>query len=289
MATYNRSNVLPYSIGSVLGQTCANFELLVIGDGCTDDSRSVVEAVGDARLRWIGLQQNSGHQSVPNNVGLAEARGEYIAYLGHDDLWLPHHLQLCSDALQQGSDLVYGLSLIVSEDNRGNFLGPAILPYQAGEWIPPSAVVHRKSVIDSVGNWKHYSEVESNRGPESELWQRIQIAGFRMTLLPRLSVIKIPAALRKDVYKTRSTGEQAYWQARIENDPGLEASELATCYINLRSLDPGQIGTTRYKTVLRYFLHETLLRIRRRLRGLLRKRLPIIEQNRRYKGLTPRP
>ncbi|HEX8171309.1 MAG TPA: glycosyltransferase family 2 protein [Thermoanaerobaculia bacterium] len=53
MATYNYSNVLPYSIGSVLGQTFADFELLVIGDGCTDDSESVVRGIADPRVRWI--------------------------------------------------------------------------------------------------------------------------------------------------------------------------------------------------------------------------------------------
>src|SRR5690349_20582249 len=92
MATYNWSSVLPYSIGSVQHQTLPDFELLVVGDGCTDDSAEVVGAIGDPRVRWIGLENNSGHQSVPNNEGLRQARGEIIAYLGHDDLWLPDHL-----------------------------------------------------------------------------------------------------------------------------------------------------------------------------------------------------
>jgi len=55
IATYNRSNVLPYSIGSVLRQSFHDFELLVVGDGCTDDSESVVAAMGDPRVRWISL------------------------------------------------------------------------------------------------------------------------------------------------------------------------------------------------------------------------------------------
>ena len=92
MATYNWSAVLPYSIGSVLRQTFTDFELLVIGDGCTDDSEQVVTSIGDPRVHWINLPRNTRHQSGPNNEGLARARGEFIAYLGHDDLWLPHHL-----------------------------------------------------------------------------------------------------------------------------------------------------------------------------------------------------
>ncbi len=250
MATYNRSNVLPYSIGSVLAQSRSDFELLVIGDGCTDDSQEVVEAMGDRRVRWVGLSNNSGHQSVPHNAGLAEARGQYIAYLGHDDLWLPDHLAICVDAIEKRCDLAYGLSLIVSENPRGNYLAPIPLPYESGRWISPSSVVHRKSVTDAVGTWKHYRDTRSV--PEAELWQRMFRSGYRMSLLPRLSVVKIPAAARKDVYQHRSTEEQALWQMRIQTEPGFEASEIAMCYVNLRSLSPGQIGSAPYKRVMRH-------------------------------------
>ena len=87
LPTYNWSSVLRHAIASVLRQTFADFELLVIGDGCTDDSAQVVAEAADPRVRWIALPENSGHQSGPNNIGLSEARGEIIAYHGHDDLW----------------------------------------------------------------------------------------------------------------------------------------------------------------------------------------------------------
>ena len=83
IATYNMSSVLPYSVGSALGQSFADFELIVVGDGCTDDSAEVVRAIGDERLRWINLPANSGHQSTPNNKGIEAARGELIAYDEH--------------------------------------------------------------------------------------------------------------------------------------------------------------------------------------------------------------
>src|SRR5437762_4733085 len=94
IATYNRSNVLRYAIQSVLWQIFQDFEILVIGDGCTDDSAQVVASFAEPRIRWHNLPQNSGSQSMPNNTGLEMARGTYIAYLGHDDLWYPTHLEL---------------------------------------------------------------------------------------------------------------------------------------------------------------------------------------------------
>ena len=94
VATYNWSSVLRYALLSAQAQTFRNFELLGIGDGCTDDSETVVTSFGDSRFRWENLPINHGHQSAPNNRGLALARGEWIAYLGHDDLWMPNHLEL---------------------------------------------------------------------------------------------------------------------------------------------------------------------------------------------------
>ena len=81
--TYNWAPVLPYSIGSVLDQTLTDFELLVVGDGCTDESEGVVRDIArqDSRVRWINLPENTRSQSKPNNEGNRQARGEFVAYL----------------------------------------------------------------------------------------------------------------------------------------------------------------------------------------------------------------
>ena len=81
IATYNWATVLPYSIGSVLDQTFTDFEVFVVGDGCTDESGDVVTAVDDPRVHWRNLPSNVGHQSGPNNAGIREANGDVIAYL----------------------------------------------------------------------------------------------------------------------------------------------------------------------------------------------------------------
>src|SRR5262245_44785120 len=93
LSTYNWSAVLPFSIQSVLNQTFTDFELLVVGDGCTDDSEAVVTRYADSRVRWINLSRNMGGQFGPNNEGLRQARGEFVAYLGHDDIWSRYHLE----------------------------------------------------------------------------------------------------------------------------------------------------------------------------------------------------
>ncbi len=90
--TYNWSSVLRFAVGSVLWQSERNLELLVMGDACTDDSEEVVRSFGDSRVHWHNLPRNFGSQSGPNNAGLELARGRFVAYLGHDDIWRPDHL-----------------------------------------------------------------------------------------------------------------------------------------------------------------------------------------------------
>jgi glycosyltransferase involved in cell wall biosynthesis len=254
--TYNWSSVLPYAIGSVLRQTFRDFELLVVGDGCTDDSADVVASIGDPRVHWINLPHNTRHQSGPNNAGLAEARGEIVAYLGHDDLWLPHHLESHLRAFDaNGADLAYSLCLLVAAD--GSFF-PAIPRPRDGSFSPPSGMTHRRSVTDALGGWRSYESV--NVAPEVELWRRARAAGRRFAFVQRLTAIKFPALWRPDVYRTRSCHEQKQWSARIGQEPDLEAKLLAELVV--REDVPNGLA---YRDLLRLVAKQTIGRIRRRL------------------------
>lgn len=281
IATYNWSSVLPFSIGSVLLQTFQDFEVLVIGDGCTDDSADVVAAIGDPRVRWINLPENTGHQSAPNNEGLRQALGKCVAYLGHDDLWLPHHLATMVAALDGGADLVHGITrMVVPPDSPQQTLRPA---YHPGNWIPPSNVVHRRSLIGQVGGWREYRELTVD--PETDLWARIYNAGSRVVFVPRLGTIKFPAASRRGVYRELPCHEQAMWFERIQGDASTEAVELASLLAD--AIAP--VPTPPYRTLVRSLLDRSVWGLRRRLR-LDKARPPparpgeVIEARRRFKG-----
>jgi glycosyltransferase involved in cell wall biosynthesis len=220
--TYNWSTVLPYAINSVLAQTMPDFELIVVGDACTDDSEQVVAAIKDPRVRWINLAVNTGHQAGPNNRGLQEARGEFIAYLGHDDLWLGHHLQCTTDTLEQtGAGVAHSLLMNISP---GEEIGMPVLPI-AEVGSAPSCTVHRRSVTEKIGGWRDYRSLDIP--PESDLFQRALAAGFEAVFVPRLTALKFPALTRKNVYRDRPNHEQAVWLDRIRSDPDFEPTYLA--------------------------------------------------------------
>lgn len=92
LPTYNRAELLPRSLASVLGQTDGDFELIVIDDGSGDDTAAVVASFADERIRYVKLPRNRG-VSGARNAGLDLARGTYIAFQDSDDEWLPGKLQ----------------------------------------------------------------------------------------------------------------------------------------------------------------------------------------------------
>jgi hypothetical protein len=85
-------------------------------------------------------------------------------------------------------------------------------------------VVHRKVAAEQIGGWRDYRTIPVD--PETDLWQRIQQAGFVIQDVARLTAVKFPASRRKDVYKKRSSHEQQQWTERILREPDLEAVEM---------------------------------------------------------------
>lgn len=282
IATYNWSSVLPYSIGSVLRQTMQDFEILVVGDGCTDDSESVVAAIGDPRIRWFNLPVNTRHQGAPNNEGLRHASGEFIAYLGHDDLWMPHHLETLIAALDaSGAGMAY--SLVAEIEASGEVAVLTSTP-QTGGWVAPSGTAHRRRVTDAIGGWGDYRQLRVV--PEVDLWLRAREAGFRFAFAPRLTAIKFPASVRRGVYQTRPNHEQAAWSARIASEPNLEATLLAGVVAG-----GGHLTRMPYRQLAKLFVSQTVARIRHRfgqralLASITRAKGATIGNVRRFKGL----
>jgi glycosyltransferase involved in cell wall biosynthesis len=284
VATYNWSSVLPYSIGSVLRQTMQDFEILVVGDGCTDDSEEAVAAIGDPRIRWFNLPANTGHQSGPNNEGLRQARGEFIAYLGHDDLWFPHHLGAHVAALDSSS-AVMTYSLLVAFNPNDSEPRPVRPRPEDGAWSPPSCTVHRRSVTEAMGGWRDYREIAVP--PEIDLWRRARAAGFEFKFVPRLTAIKFPASTRRDAYRTRLSHEQAAWSARIASEPDLESTLLAEIVAGR-----GVVRRLSDRELVRQLVPELIVRAAQSLRrpskllaSLWPRKGAIINSVRRFKGL----
>ncbi len=216
--TYNWSSVLHFAIRSVLWQTEQNFEILVIGDACTDDSDAVVKSFGDARIHWHNLPVNSGSQSAPNNAGLALARGEYIAYLGHDDVWHPEHLQTMLAAIERKeADIASSLVEMIGPQGTNFRVVTGFYPssgYNDTGGLPPSGLMHRREVARRIGGWKDYREIWRN--PDVDFAYRAWEAGLQFVSTRELTAFKFNSALRKNSYKEKPNHEQTAYTRRIE-------------------------------------------------------------------------
>lgn len=229
-ATYNSSATLKLAIASVLKQDCPDLEHWVIGDGCTDDSGEVVAAVDDPRVHWHNLARNSGSQSAPNNEGLRRARGRYIAYIGHDDLWMPWHLSALVQHLEHsGADLVHSLCPLIGPEGVTEIIGPP----RDGEgydlhFIPPTSWLHRRELLEAIGRWQDPDAI--TRAVDWDFTRRAYLTGKRIECVPTLSVLKFPSLFWRAYVRTGEPPQLAYWQA-MQQDPREVARQVLNDFV----------------------------------------------------------
>jgi len=92
LTTYNRAQLLPRAINSVLNQTYPNFELIIVNGGSTDNTEEVVKSFKDERIQYYKQKENKG-MLADRNKGFDVAKGDYVAILDDDDELLPEALE----------------------------------------------------------------------------------------------------------------------------------------------------------------------------------------------------
>jgi glycosyltransferase involved in cell wall biosynthesis len=189
--TYNCQDYIIQAIESVLSQTDCNFELLVLDDGSTDETRTVLEPYQN-RLRYI-YQLNQGVASARNH-GIREARGELVAFLDADDYFLPNKLA----AQVARFDAEPELGIVHSGWQRVDAKGQLLKEIKPWEYIPelnlenwlkwkpvlPSAMMFRR-------HWLQFVDGFDARFPPAEdtdLALRLALKGCRAGWLRRITV-----------------------------------------------------------------------------------------------------
>jgi glycosyltransferase involved in cell wall biosynthesis len=177
--SYNRADYIGETIESVLQQTYSNIEVVVIDDGSTDNTAQVVEPFAP-RVRYI--RQENAERGASRNHGLRLAKGEYIAFLDSDDLWLPdkaergiHFLRdrpgvgmLCTDAIEidgEGKER----RLLHARGYSGKVTGKLL---QNNFVIMPTHLA-RTSVVREIGGFREERKLSGSE--DWEMWVRLSL------------------------------------------------------------------------------------------------------------------
>ena len=204
MSTFNRPTALRAALLSVQGQTTADWRALVVGDCCTSQTEDVVRALADPRISYLNLPQRQGEQALPNTIGAALLDEPLIAFLNHDDLWLPDHLELGERALaSSGSDLFLGSAAFAhhcagSPDGNRPIFSEVNPPtrtlrdaFSKPFWLfePISAWLLRREAWTQVGGFRRSSE--SYRLPLIDWLLRLAYLGGSVCSDESVSVLKV--------------------------------------------------------------------------------------------------
>lgn len=106
--TFNKAFLLKEAIDSVLSQTFQDFEIIVVDDGSTDNTREIVARISDSRIVYH-FQRNEGVNRA-RNKGIEISKGEYLAFLDHDDIWLPFKLELQMGCMERHREIDFVFS-----------------------------------------------------------------------------------------------------------------------------------------------------------------------------------
>lgn len=185
--TYNGAQYIKQAVDSVLAQTYDDYEIIVVDDGSTDDTAELLRPYGD---RITYLYQENRKLPAARNTGIRAARGQYLAFLDSDDLFLPHKLAAQARCLDERREvgLVASGHQYIDEAGRllqesRSWLGRPVITIESilfGGLAPVHAVLLRRDWFERVGGFdEQFSYCE-----DMDLWYRLALAGGPMVWEP---------------------------------------------------------------------------------------------------------
>jgi teichuronic acid biosynthesis glycosyltransferase TuaG len=193
MPAYNAAGFIAEAIASVQAQTYANWELVIINDGSTDDTAAVIASLKLPIKQLHYLEIDNAGPGAARNRGIAAAKGTLIAFLDADDLWEPTKLEVQVECLQSGGyDLIFSSGQFFGDNAanhpfvtaKGPYSGPEMFAvlYQHNR-IPIVSVLATKAALKKAGLFKE-SGLLSRKCEDYDLWLRLADIGCSFFGLP---------------------------------------------------------------------------------------------------------
>ncbi len=231
IATYNMGQYLPQAVESALGQTYRNLEVQIVDDGSTDETPAVVARWRDDPRVRVHRQENAG-QSRAKNQGVALARGDTIAFLDADDVWLPGKLERQMALFRGRPEIGVVYSDYECMDGGGAKLKKGVTPMRRG-WVTGallienfvcySAGVVRSECLRRVGAF----DESLGMGIDYDLWLRLS-AHYQFDFVPEVAVrYRIWAGQMSKNYRKRYESAIRIMSSFLEHHPGIVDDHVA--------------------------------------------------------------
>lgn len=203
--THDHASTLGLSVDSVLRQTVRDLEVLIIGDGVTDEVRAVARGLQqqDERVRFLDLEKGPNHGEIHRHTAVEESTGQVIAYLCDDDLLMPEHLADMV-ALLAGHDIAQCLNGFADPDGRiGLYTGSLSDPQYVARLCDPTkdfnfvgitGTAHTREFYDRAG--APWETTPPGASPDQHQWRRMLTSGqpVRGATSGRMTVIGLPTS-----------------------------------------------------------------------------------------------
>ena len=212
---FNYAHYLPQAIASVLAQSHAAIELLIIDDGSTDDTRAVVASLADPRLRYV-WQENAG-LSAARNTGLREAQNAFVAFLDADDLWQPEFL---ATVLRRFAGLPENFAAIATDTTRMDAAGqprnvPGYTALRTGELTARDFCLRNRPLSSSIVLKKHVFadcggfDTALRSSEDRDMWIRLTARGHRFFFIaePLAFIRRHPANMSKNAPRMKRNSQ----------------------------------------------------------------------------------
>lgn len=177
---FNPGNLILETINSVLNQTYQNFEIIIVDDGSTDNTKEIIKSYNDKRIKYF-FQDNCGIPAKVRNRGAALSSGEYIAFLDHDDIWMDNKLAKQIEIVSNDAEIAmvstngYYLfdnekssEIMISGFKSSYFSERNLFP---GNSVFQSSVIINKKAFETLGGFNESTELKAIE--DYDLWLRL--------------------------------------------------------------------------------------------------------------------
>jgi glycosyltransferase involved in cell wall biosynthesis len=217
MPTHGDRPTLPFAVQSALAQTERDFELIVSGDGAGDRTREIVRelAAVDERIRFDDFPKGEQRGELNRGRSVASSRGRFVAYLPDDDLWMPQHLAVLGDALEE-VDFAHTMGISVAPD------GTVIADVFDALVFPDATAIrnncfairncvagHRRDAYDAL---PHGWRLSAPYSPDTYMWlQFMDAPTTRYRSVKRITALGLPVELRLGMPGAQRVEEIREW------------------------------------------------------------------------------